>query len=291
MKESIFCPAKINLFLEVLDKRDDGYHDIDTVMQSVTLFDKVSVCIESAKGTGSIVVKCDKEGVPSLESSESNIVYKAARLFFQKAGIDASAYDLEIEIEKQIPVCAGLGGGSTDAAGVLILLDLMLNVYMGRDKLAQISAELGADVPFCVLGGAYRGVGIGTTLERVPSLSTELFICIAKGGSKVSTGHAYSMMDARSEEKRTSDKLISALEKEDLAEIGYELFNAFQFVNDTDAVNNAISVMKKCGALGACLSGSGPSVFGIFFSIDDADNAMKSLWAMGYEAFVASPVR
>jgi 4-diphosphocytidyl-2-C-methyl-D-erythritol kinase len=128
-------------------------------------------------------------------------------------------------------------------------------------------------------------------MERVNSLSTELFICIAKGAEKQSTAHAYELMDARTTPKRTSDAMVKALAVEDLVEIGANLYNAFQLVNDNDRVNNAISQMRRFGALGAALSGSGPSVFGIFYSIDDAENAMNELVSMGYEAFVVSPVR
>ena len=291
-KQSIFCPAKINLHLEVLDKRADGYHDIDTVMQSVTLCDKVSVSLEKVENGGRITVSCDNDAVPQGENSHKNIVYKAALLYLEQAKLDPDKYDIAIDIEKQIPVCAGLAGGSTDAAGVLILLDIMLEVYMGRDVIASFASKIGADVPFCVLGGAYRCTGIGDVMERVNSLSTELFVCIAKGRSeKQSTAHAYTLMDSRESERRTADILVDALEREDLVEIGANLYNAFHLVNDNDGVNNAISQMRRCGALGAALSGSGPSVFGIFYSIDDADNAMHSLISMGYEAFVASPLR
>ncbi len=291
MKQSIFCPAKINLHLEVMDKRADGYHDIDTVMQSVTLFDKVSVSVEKVENGGKITVSCDVESVPQGERSEKNIVYKAALVYLENAGLDPDKYDIGIDIEKQIPVCAGLAGGSTDAAGVLILLDIMLEVFMGRDAIAGFAGKIGADVPFCVLGGAYRCTGIGDKMERVNSLSTELFLCIAKGAEKQSTGHAYALMDARTTEKRTADTMVAALEREDLTEIGANLYNAFHLVNDNDNVNNAISQMRRYGALGAALSGSGPSVFGIFYSIDDAENAMNALVSMGYEAFVVSPVR
>lgn len=291
IKQSIFCPAKINLHLEILDKRADGYHDVDTVMQSVTLCDKVSVSAQKVENNGKITVSCDNKTVPQGENSHKNIVYKAALLYLEQAALDPDKYDIAIDIEKQIPVCAGLAGGSTDAAGVLILLDIMLEVYMGRDAIAKFAGKIGADVPFCVLGGAYRCTGIGDQLERVNSLSTELFICIAKGADKESTAHAYALMDARQSERRLADHLIEALEREDLVEIGASLYNAFHLVNDNEGVNKAISQMRRCGALGASLSGSGPSVFGIFYSIDDAEAAMNSLVAMGYEAFVASPVR
>lgn len=291
VKQSIFCPAKINLHLEVLDKRADGYHNIDTVMQSVTLCDKVSVSVEKVEKGGTITVLCDNAAVPQGENSHKNIVYKAAILYLEQAGIDPDKYDIAIDIEKQIPVCAGLAGGSTDAAGVLILLDIMLEVYMGRDAIAAFAGKIGADVPFCVLGGAYRCTGIGDVMEKVNSLSTDLFICIAKGADKQSTAHAYALMDARRSARRLSDTMIDALEREDLVEIGANLYNAFHLVNDNDNVNNAISQMRKCGAFGAALSGSGPSVFGIFYSIDDAENAMNTLVSMGYEAFVASPLR
>lgn len=291
IKQSIFCPAKINLHLEVLDKREDGYHNIDTVMQSVTLFDKVSVSIENVLSGGNITVNCNLPYVPQADRSNKNVAHKAALLYLEKAGKDPSKYDITIDIEKQIPVCAGLAGGSTDAAGVMILLDIMLEVFMGRDAIAEFAGSVGADVPFCVLGGAYRCTGIGDKMERVNSLSTELFICIAKGAQKQSTANAYKLMDERTSQKRTADIMVDALEREDLVEIGANLYNAFHLVNDNEVVNKAISQMRRFGALGAALSGSGPSVFGIFYSIDDAENAMNALVSMGYESFVVSPVR
>jgi 4-diphosphocytidyl-2-C-methyl-D-erythritol kinase len=291
MRESIFCPAKINLHLEVLDKREDGYHNIDTVMQSVSLFDKVSVSLDKVECGGVITVKCSDESVPQGEISYKNIAFKAAELYFDESGIDKDKYNVLIEIEKQIPVCAGLGGGSTDAAGVMILLDIMLGVYMGRDRIAEFAHKIGADVPFCVLGGAYRGTGIGEVLERVTSLSTEIFVCIAKGSQKQSTGKAYEMLDLASREKHSSDKLINALEREELCAIGASLYNAFRLVNDSAAVNKALSVMRAHGSVGEELSGSGPSVFGIFYSIDEAEGARDRLISLGYEAFVTSPIR
>ena len=186
MEQTYFCPAKINLFLEVGDVRPDGYHDIDSVMQAVTLCDTVTVSFMA--GSGKITLTCDH---PDLPCDERNIAYRAAQGYLNAAGL--TTYDVKIHIEKKIPLAAGLAGGSTDCAGVLRCLQNML-VALSEEELYDLAKRLGADVPFCLRSGCSRTGGIGEVLTPYPSLTREAILVIAKGGEGVSTAEAYRQM-------------------------------------------------------------------------------------------------
>lgn len=283
MKQTYFCPAKINLFLEVGEKRPDGYHDIDSIMQAVTLCDRVSVTLTD--GTGKITLTCDD---PRLPTDSGNIAYRAAERYFAESGI--THYDALIEIEKKIPLAAGLAGGSTDCAGVLRCLQFMLS-GMSEEKLYAVGRRLGADVPFCLRSGCCRTEGIGEVLTPVKSLSRDTVLVIAKGGEGVSTAEAYRQMDLP-RIRQSSAPILRAMERGDSGEVAALLYNSFEGVilPIHPEASYAKSVMMAEGCAGALMSGSGPSVFGIFFDLDDASRTCERLLAKGYEAFIAAPV-
>ena len=172
MKVNVDAPAKINLFLDIRGKRSDGYHIVSMVMQSISLCDEITV---SRTDDGDIKIVCSDENIPL---DETNTVYKAVELFFketEKRKIRA----LRLRLRKNIPTEAGLGGGSTDAAAVLHALNKLYDTELSRKELAEIGAEIGADVPFCVYGGTMSASGIGTILSPLPDLP-ECYLVIVK---------------------------------------------------------------------------------------------------------------
>lgn len=282
--QTIFCPAKINLFLEVLDLRPDGYHNIDSIMHSVNLCDTVRVDIDH--GSGRIALTCSN---PDLPTDHRNIAYRAAQRFLDE--LDRHDLDVSIAIEKKIPIAAGLAGGSTDAAGLLIALDRMLP-GISPDRLTEIGRGLGADVPFCMRCGCARAEGIGEILTPLPALSPEYTIVIAKGGEGVSTKAAYEALDA-SPSRISGTDMADALIRGDVGEVCDRLYNAFERIVPAQRpmVGFAKNAMLHGGAMAALMSGSGPSVFGIFSDLDRAEATCEYLKTQGYEAFVTAPVR
>lgn len=282
--ETLFCPAKINLFLEVGDKREDGYHNIDSVMQAVSLCDRVTLTV--SEGEGKITLVCDH---PDLPADSRNIAYRAAERYLAESGIND--IDVAIEIEKKIPLEAGLAGGSADCAGVLRAMQKLLGA-LSEEKLFALAAKLGADVPFCLVGSAARAQGIGEKLTRCRSLSRDCIIVVVKGGEGVSTKEAYAMIDEARGERKNAEPILRALERPDCGEAAAMMFNRFEAVilPLRPAVAFAKEVMIAQGAAGAMMSGSGPSVFGIFFSWDDAERAYSQLLEAGYDSFLVNPI-
>lgn len=260
---SLLANAKINLFLEVGARRADGYHDVVSVMQSVSLSDRVTVT--AGEGTAPrISLRCG-----DLPGDRQNIAYRAAELFYLVCGQEPRA---DIFIEKNIPVAAGLAGGSADGAAVLRALNLLEGEPLGEDTLSRMAARIGADLPFCLTGGTMLAGGIGEELSGLPPMPDQT-ILIVKRSEGVSTPAAFAELDrVRAErgtvvaaDRRTADAMVAALGRGDSQGIGRELYNAFSDLPyamwlGTDAVADI------CRAHGgaAQLSGTGPSVFSLF---------------------------
>ena len=258
--------AKINLSLGITGVRQNGYHDINTVMQSISLFDKI--CIDTDFNGISVCCKDNDE-----LCGEDNIAYKAAEYFYVNLKLPPRA---NIVIEKNIPLAAGLGGGSADAAAVLVGLNMLCGCPFNDAKLREIALNLGADVPFCISGGTARAQGIGEILEPLPAMPP-CIIALAKAGKKPSTKDMYAALD--NEKTSTvvdTQKMIKALKTGDLSGVCHALDNCFEAVwGNIDDVKNTLI---ESGAIAASLSGSGPTVFGIF------ENEPK-----GFE-YTASPI-
>ncbi|MBE6718027.1 MAG: 4-(cytidine 5'-diphospho)-2-C-methyl-D-erythritol kinase [Ruminococcaceae bacterium] len=275
--------AKINLFLEVCEKRPDSYHDIDSVMHSVSLCDVVSISKNDE------LILTNSAGLPN---DENNIAYKSAKLFFDFSGIKSGA---KIHIQKNIPISAGLAGGSTNAAAVLMGLNSIYNTNIDIDTLCELGAKIGADVPFCIMRGCYVTKGIGNIFTPCPALP-DCYIVISKSGEGVSTPFAYKEIDnLRLNQKynfRKSDEVVDALKKGDLEEIKNCIFNAFESVvcPIRPKVNEQKDILNSFSAVCSMMSGSGPSVFGIFKTKDDAEKALKSLKIYGADAHLCTPV-
>ena len=188
MEIKVLAPAKINLTLDVTGKRPDGYHNILSIMQSVDLYDTITV---TDNDSGQITVSCNYEGVPC---DEKNICYKAAERFFIATRNEGQG--VHIDIDKVIPTQAGLAGGSTDGAAVLMGLNKMFDAFLKPDELQEIAEKIGADVPFCLVGGTKYATGIGTKLQKMPNfLASHIVICKPDNVS-VSTAEAYKKVDA-----------------------------------------------------------------------------------------------
>ena len=269
--------AKVNLSLDITGKRPDGYHTLCSVFQSVSLCDVLDVSLSD-----SISVNCS---VPSL-SGESNLCHKAAKLFFEAADINSGA---EIFVEKHIPEAAGLGGGSADAAATLVALNKLCGQPLTQERLLGIALKLGADVPFCMVGGTRLCEGIGEIMTELPPLP-ECFIVIAKKGQKGSTGQMYNALDNNPNLlKPDTAAVINGLKKGELCEVFKGAYNCFETVNDGSVLNEAKAVAEKHQAIFVGLSGAGPSVILVFEQKSDAETAAKALDECGFLSFVTLP--
>ena len=287
MKTRVKAYAKINLHLDVTGIREDGYHDIRSIMQSVSLCDIVDIEIIEEK---KIIIECDVDGVPL---DEKNIAYKAAARFFEKVGKSCGVL---IKIKKNIPMAAGLAGGSADGAAVLVGLNELFDGALTDGELFSLGASLGADVPFCIACGCCVAEGIGERMTPIRSLSPETVLLIACGGEGVSTPAAYRLLDEKYNDfidykAKSIDDIKLSIEQSstDFCEC---LFNVFEepVSKKRGMVQNAKDIMLSCGARASMMSGSGPSVFGVFSDISSAEKAGRMLKEQGYFASVAYPV-
>lgn len=252
--------AKINLVLNIGDLRPDGYHDIQTIMQSLELHDDVTV--EQTGGTGITVTA----SVDTIPTDESNLAVKAVKAFAAKTGVPAEG--LSIHIEKRIPVAAGLGGGSSDAAATLRALNVLYETNLSVDELAEIGIEVGSDVPFCVHGGCAYVEGKGDMVVPTTPMP-QCIIVIGKPDLAISTEKMYQRFDQAELPQRAdhTPEIMLGLRWENLKAVAESVGNAFEQVlmkNERNTVDMMKEVMNQFGTLGTAMTGSGPAVFGIF---------------------------
>ena len=281
----VLARGKLNLSLDVLSKREDGYHDLRMVMQSVELADVLTLNEEEEEG---IRVRTDLRYLPN---DERNLAAVAARRFWEATGL---AYKgISIDIQKNIPVCAGMGGGSSDAAAVLRALNELSGLNLPVERLAEIGERVGSDVPYCVLGGTALAEGKGERLTPLPALP-DCAVVVCKPAFPVSTPELFGCIDCRKIRCRPdTDGLISALEAGDLEGVARRMYNVFEDVL-TDRRGNEIREIKSellfHGALGAVMSGTGPTVFGLFADEAAAVNAYAGLKERYADVFLTRPV-
>lgn len=277
--------AKINLFLDISARRDNGYHDILSIMQSISLCDNITVSFKSGIDK-SIEIFCNENSIPC---GPDNLVYKAADIF-------PLIGEIKITIEKNIPISAGLGGGSTDAAATLVALNSLSGDKLSKDELKALGSTLGADVPFCIDGGACIATGIGEVLKKTAPMP-DFPIVIARKGDGMSTPAAYKALDQKFNSfidhtvaYDRLDILTGAQMSSNVIDYCKGLYNIFEVVveNERPCVTEVKKVMFSCGAAGAMMSGSGTAVFGIFNSWDDAESAVTRLKEIGAFAFLCS---
>lgn len=270
---SVTANAKINLTLGITGKREDGYHLIDTVMQSVTLSDRLVVTPSKE-----ITVIC--KSLPL--DSKDNIAYKAAKLFFEETKLEKGA---KIVIKKHIPEAAGMGGGSADAAAVLIALNKLYNTNISDERLMELALTLGADVPFFIRGGTQRAEGIGEILTPVKNFEKGYFVLV-KCEKKPSTAEMYRKVDSENPPLPETNEFISALEQDDYKRACGLFDNSFKCVWEN---SEAYKKLKEAGAENIALSGSGPTWFGYFSDKKTANMVYKNLKNQNIECYKAKP--
>lgn len=280
--------AKINLTLDVTGRRADGYHTVQMVMQSVALHDTVHVRLtHGEKKPRGIVLTCS---LPYLPVDESNLAYRAADLFYRETG--ALLETCEIHIEKRIPIAAGLAGGSSDAAAVLRALAELHEMQLSDEELCAMGLKLGADVPYCLMGGTMLAEGIGEQLTPLAPMPP-CFVVLCKPPFAVSTAAVYRQMDSITISRRPdTEGMKRALAEGDLDGICKRLCNAMEQV--TARKRRQIGEIKKTleenGACGVLMSGSGPTVFGLFSDEARAKTAEKMLHRRIQDTFLTEIV-
>ncbi len=259
--------GKINLALDVLYKREDGYHEINSIMQQISLHDTV-IINEGGRG---VKIFCDNSLVPL---DHTNLVHKAwdeiRKLTGTKSGIS-------VEIHKVIPVAAGLAGGSSNGAAVLLGLNKMWKLGLSRDDLRTIGKRIGADIPFCILGGTALAQGIGEKLTSLKPFKDK-HILLANPGIGISSAYAYSKLNIP-EIRKPMDSLIKCIEKDDQKCLADGMFNVFEdsIMPENPIIGDIKKMMEENGALGALMSGSGASVFGLYDDKEKLEFARKKL--------------
>ena len=266
--------AKINLGLDVIGRRENGYHDVRMVMQTIYLYDDVTVKKTEEPG---IVVKTNLSYLPV---NEDNIAYKAAKMLIDEFGIEQG---VEITLNKHIPVAAGLAGGSSNAAAVLVGMNRIFDLKLSQKDMMERGVKLGADVPYCVMRGTVLAEGIGEILTPLPPMP-KCYILIAKPGINVSTKVVYEKLDSKPIENHPNiDAIINGLAENDVYKVAASLGNVLEAVTieDYPVIEDIKDAMKEAGALNAMMSGSGPTVFGIFDDKKVAKEAKEKIKAMG----------
>ncbi len=262
--------AKINLGLDVLGKRENGYHDVRMIMQSIYLYDDIRIEKQQTPG---IVMKSNLYYLPV---NEKNIAYKAAQLLMEEFGITEG---VAITLYKRIPVAAGLAGGSSNAAAVLFGMNRLFGLKLSQEELMKRGVTLGADVPYCIMRGTVLAEGIGEVLSILPEMP-KCYILIAKPPISVSTMTVYKKLDeCEIVEHPDIDELIRGLEAHDLHQVVGAMGNVLEQVTIADypVISKIKNIMIEEGALGSMMSGSGPTVFGVFTSKEQGKKAMQKI--------------
>lgn len=274
--------AKINFYLDVIRKRPDGYHDIETIFQSISLHDT----LRFTSSTGEVEVVTAH---PELPPQEQNLAYKAATFLRQEAETYRGA---SVVLEKNIPVGAGLGGGSSDAAATLAALNRLWETDLDEESLLRIAARIGSDVPFCLVGGTAAGFARGENLIRLPSVGKRWLVIVTPPFS-VSTASVYASVNPRrsytNHEEEFTEKFRSVMESVRAGKIEEILYNAMERVvlKKYPQLNGLKTELKRAGCDRALMSGSGPTVFGLVSSPDEGITVVEALKRIRPDHFIA----
>ena len=283
---TIFEPAyaKLNLTLDVLGKREDGYHDLQSIMQTISVRDDVEIDIGTGKPW---CLLCDKDWIPC---DETNLAWKAAKVFEEALSKDLGG--IEIRITKRIPSQAGLGGGSADAAAVLRALNRHYDYPLSIFALAELGAEVGSDVPFCVLGGTAMVKGRGEQLRKLPDMPECIFV-ICKPDFGVSTPELYQKIDQVAIAHHPDNRAMeSALLEGDLAKVAQNVYNVFDplVTGDHLEMNYIKSIMNSYASMGQQMTGSGSAIFAVMESFEHAAVVCNMLKENYPDIFIGMPV-
>lgn len=274
--------AKINISLDVIGEREDGYHLLKMIMQNIELYDTINI----SKIKSGITLTCNRKYVPD---DERNLAYKAAQVFLQELNIDEG---VQIYIKKNIPVAAGLAGGSTDAAAVLKAMNILFDTGLSEEKLMFMGLKLGSDIPFCIKGGTALCEGIGEVVTPLESFKNHILVLV-KPPFGVSTKEVYQNLDiSKIYRHPDTDSLIKAIECEDFSYVCRNMKNILE--NVTLKKHNILKSIKsdfiKMGASGAMMSGSGPTIFGLFDDMLKAQYCFEKLKSQYQEVFISRTI-
>lgn len=272
--------AKLNLSLDITGIRQDGYHLLDSVMQSISLYDRVAL----VKKDFGITLDVDN---PKIPKDSKNTAYKSAEAFFEDTGISGG---VDIFIEKSIPSEAGMGGGSADAAAVILGLNELYETKLSVEKLKEIGLKVGADVPFCIVGGTARVRGIGEVVEPLPSLISPRFVVAMPKDKGISTKEAYKRYDKTGVLKRPdTEKLLKELKDDKIPVFSEYMYNVLEEIAFLNEIKEIKEELLNYGAVNAMMTGSGAAVFGIFESLILA-MATRGRIARKYNAYLTEAV-
>lgn len=271
--------AKINLGLDVVRKREDGYHEVRMIMQTVNLYDKLFISVSEEPGIRL------KTNLSFLPVNENNLIYKAAKLLIDEFDIKEG---VDIQLQKFIPVAAGMAGGSTDAATTLIGMNQLFGLGLSRRQLMEHGVKLGADVPYCVTGGTALSEGIGEILTRLPDVPKG-YVLVAKPGINVSTRFVYTNLKLDQLKQHPDiDAQMEAIRRQDFVQMAQLMGNVLETVTipEHPIVQEIKDFMMEQGAVNAMMSGSGPTVFGLYTNQIQAEKACEKLRDAGLAKMV-----
>ena len=267
-KIRINAMAKINLGLDVLRRRENGYHDVKMIMQTVNIYDTLEFVKTEAPG---IVVKVDAMELPT---DENNLIYKAAKLLFEQCAVTKGVI---ITLTKRIPIAAGMAGGSTDAAAALVGINQLFDLQLSIQELKEIGVKIGADVPYCIEGGTALSEGIGEILTKLPD-APDCFVVVAKPEISVSTKYVYENLHANELKYHPDiDGMVEAIRNGDLDGVCTRMENVLETVTEKKypVISELKALLKNAGAENSLMSGSGPTVFAIFKEKEKAEKALE----------------
>lgn len=293
MKYEINAPAKINIGLDVIRKRSDGYHNLKMIMQTIDIYDRLIFETGGQNGfTGKdIIFSCSE---PSLSDPKNNLVVRAIKLLADEFEITDN---IKVHLEKKIPVAAGMAGGSSDAAAAFIAMNEIYNLGLTKEELMKRAVTLGADIPYCIMKGTALCEGIGDIITPISLFSSDVSILIVKPPIEVSTGFVYGNLKLTPETVHPDiDRIAASIENGSIYDVGRNLGNVLEDVTIPayPVIQDIKETMMSFGACGALMSGSGPSVFALYYDEDAGKAREKAGRAAQYfrenmpDAFVAS---
>lgn len=261
--------AKLNLYLEISGKREDGYHLLRSVMQSVSLCDKLDFELSDGEG---IYIESNVNNIPL---DKSNLIWKSIEAFY--SAVNVQRYKVSVKLEKNIPSMAGMAGGSSNAAAALLSMNKFYDNPLTVEELCKIAARLGADIPFCITGGTVLCEGIGDVMTKITSVP-DCFFVVVKPDISISTPQAYKAFDRMTlTVKPNYAEFFNALNSRDIREVSKNMYNSLEVACDLHEINQIKEKLRSLGATNAMMTGSGSAVFGVFDDTQKAQNALKSL--------------
>lgn len=266
--------AKINLGLDVLRRRENGYHDVKMIMQTVNIYDTLEF---EKREDSQIIIKVDAMELPT---DENNLIYKATKLLFEKRDVKEG---VEITLTKRIPIAAGMAGGSTDAAAALVGINRLFDLGFSMEELKEVGVKIGADVPYCIEGGTALSEGIGEILTKLPD-APDCYVVVAKPEISVSTKYVYENLHANELKYHPDiDGMVEAIHNRDLDGVCKRMENVLETVTETKypVISQLKQMLLEAGAENSLMSGSGPTVFAIFKEEEKAKEALKKVEESG----------